>query len=60
MPDIYSVGRLDLDSEGLLLLTNDAPLKHYLCEPKFAHSRTYWVQVENIPDGQALEQLRQG
>ncbi|AMA09959.1 pseudouridine synthase [Picosynechococcus sp. PCC 73109] len=60
VPDIYSAGRLDLDSEGLLLLTNDAPLKHYLCEPKFAHPRTYWVQVENIPDGQALEQLRQG
>ncbi len=60
VPDIYSVGRLDRDSEGLLLLTNDNELKHYLCEPKFAHPRTYWVQVENIPDGAALDQLRQG
>lgn len=58
--DVYSVGRLDLDSEGLLFLTDDAQLKHYLCEPKFAHPRTYWVQVENIPDENALEQLRRG
>ncbi|AFY38101.1 pseudouridine synthase Rsu [[Leptolyngbya] sp. PCC 7376] len=60
VPDVYSVGRLDRDSEGLLLLTNDNQLKHYLCEPKFAHPRTYWVQVENIPDQQALKQLQQG
>ncbi|MBV5260678.1 pseudouridine synthase [Synechococcus moorigangaii CMS01] len=60
IPDVYSVGRLDLDSEGLLLLTDDAKVKHCLCEPKFAHPRTYWVQVENIPDDRALEQLRRG
>lgn len=60
VPDIYSVGRLDRDSEGLLLLTNDNQLKHYLCEPKFGHPRTYWVQVENIPDEAALQKLRDG
>lgn len=60
LPGIYSVGRLDFDSEGLLLLTNDNQLKHYLCEPRFAHPRTYWVQVENIPDSMALERLRRG
>lgn len=60
IPDVYSVGRLDFDSEGLLLLTDDAKLKHHLCDPKFAHPRTYWVQVENIPDEQALGQLRRG
>lgn len=54
------MGRLDRDSEGLLLLTNDNQLKHYLCEPKFGHPRTYWVQVENIPDGTALQKLREG
>lgn len=60
VPDVYSVGRLDFDSEGLLLLTDDAKLKHHLCDPKFAHPRTYWVQVENIPTEEALAQLRQG
>ncbi|BAW97529.1 putative RNA pseudouridine synthase [[Synechococcus] sp. NIES-970] len=60
IPNVYSVGRLDRDSEGLLLLTDDAPLKHYLCEPKFAHPRTYWVQVENIPDAQAIARLQSG
>ena len=44
--DIYPVGRLDYDSEGLLLLTNDKQLNHRLTEPKFAHKRTYWVQVD--------------
>lgn len=58
--DIYPVGRLDYDSEGLLLLTNDKALTHRLLEPKFAHRRTYWVQVEGIPEASALQQLERG
>ncbi|WP_194776687.1 pseudouridine synthase [Pararhodonellum marinum] len=57
---VYPVGRLDKDSEGLLLLTDDKPLNHYLLNPRFAHSRTYLAQVEGIPTRQALEQLEQG
>jgi 23S rRNA pseudouridine2457 synthase len=60
IPNIYSVGRLDLDSEGLLLLTDNGQLQHRLGHRQFAHQRTYWVQVENIPDINALEKLRQG
>ena len=60
IPDIYSVGRLDFDSEGLLLLTNDGQLKHHLIDPQFEHSRTYWVQVEKVPTEAALQQLRDG
>lgn len=60
VPSVYSVGRLDRDSEGLLLLTDDRQLKYRLGERKFAHPRTYWVQVERIPDAEALEQLRRG
>ncbi|MBO9566481.1 MAG: pseudouridine synthase [Niastella sp.] len=44
--DVYAVGRLDYDSEGLLLLTNDKQLNHRLLDPRFAHEREYWVQVE--------------
>lgn len=60
IPHIYSVGRLDLDSEGLLLLTDNPRVKHRLCEPSFAHPRTYWVQVENIPTTESLKQLEEG
>jgi len=52
--DVYPVGRLDADSEGLLLLSDDGPLAHALTDPSHAHPRTYWVQVEHEPDADAL------
>lgn len=58
--DIYPVGRLDYDSEGLLLLTNDTVLTHRLLEPKFAHKRTYWVQVDGDVSDEAIAQLCDG
>jgi 23S rRNA pseudouridine2457 synthase len=59
-PDVYPVGRLDRDSEGLLLLTDDKSLTHRLLDSAFAHPRTYWVQVEGIPGAEALQALRTG
>jgi 23S rRNA pseudouridine2457 synthase len=58
--DVYPVGRLDLDSEGLLILTNDKSLNQKLLNPKNEHKRTYWVEVEGIPQASALEQLKEG
>lgn len=60
IPRIYAAGRLDYDSEGLLLLTDDGKLNHLLTDPKFEHPKTYWVQVERIPSQEALQQLRDG
>lgn len=60
LPDIYPVGRLDRDSEGLILLTNNGRLQHRLTDPRYAHSKTYWVQVEHVPDAGALRQLCAG
>jgi 23S rRNA pseudouridine2457 synthase len=57
---VYPVGRLDYDSEGMLILTDDNALKHRLLDPKFAHTKTYLVQIERIPSEAALERLRAG
>lgn len=59
-PDIYPVGRLDKDSEGLLLITDDKLLNHYLLDPKFGHLRSYLAQVEGIPTEEAILQLQSG
>ena len=58
--NIYAAGRLDMDSEGLLLLSASGTLSHALLDPRFEHPRTYWAQVEGIPDEPALSHLRAG
>ena len=60
VPNIYPVGRLDFDSEGLLLLTDDKALQHRLSDPRFKVPKTYWAQVEGLVSDEALEKLRQG
>ncbi len=59
-PGVYVAGRLDADSEGLLLLTNDGPLQARISDPRHKMDKTYWVQVEGIPDDAALDALRHG
>jgi 23S rRNA pseudouridine2457 synthase len=59
-PDCYPVGRLDFDSEGLLILTNDTALNYRLLDPRFEHDREYWVQVEGALPAAAMRQLETG
>lgn len=59
-PDVYSIGRLDYDSEGLLILSNDKELNHRLLNPVFLHEREYWVQVEGSVQNRAINNLESG
>lgn len=59
-PAVYAAGRLDFDSEGLLLLTDDGALAHRLTDPRHKQAKTYWVQVEGIPDPAQLQALGAG
>ena len=58
--DIYPAGRLDFDSEGLILLTNEGKLQHSLTDPQIGKPKTYWAQDEGRPTEEAIEQLKEG
>lgn len=58
--NVYALGRLDADSEGLLLLSDEAELNERLLHPRHAHERIYWVQVERIPTAEALRKMEKG
>lgn len=60
LPDIYPAGRLDADSEGLLLLTDEGSWQAHIADPRYKRFKTYWVQVEGVPDETALQKLRDG
>lgn len=60
VPGVYAAGRLDADSEGLLILTDDGRLQHRLADPRHKQPKTYWAQVEGVPDAAALDHLRRG
>jgi 23S rRNA pseudouridine2457 synthase len=59
-PHVYPIGRLDADSEGLLLLSDEPDLNPHLLDPEHGHPREYWVQVERVPDASALKALTEG
>jgi 23S rRNA pseudouridine2457 synthase len=59
-PGVYAAGRLDADSEGLLLLTDDGDLQQRIANPRYKLEKTYWAQVEGCPDGDALDMLAKG
>lgn len=60
IPGIYAAGRLDADSEGLLVLTDDGPLQHRITDPRAKMEKAYWAQVEGIPSDAALQRLARG
>ncbi|QDX82534.1 pseudouridine synthase [Denitratisoma sp. DHT3] len=60
LPGVYPAGRLDADSEGLLVLTDDGALQARIADPRHKLAKTYWAQVERVPDAEALARLRRG
>jgi 23S rRNA pseudouridine2457 synthase len=60
IPGVYCAGRLDYDSEGLLILTNDGRLQQRIADPAFGKEKGYWVQVEGVPEAHHLDRLRKG
>jgi len=58
--NVYAAGRLDFDSEGLVILTDDGKLQHLISDPEYKLEKTYWVQVEGIPSEESLNKLRKG
>ena len=60
IPSVYAAGRLDKDSEGLMVLTDDGALQTKISNPKFNTSKSYWAQVEGLPDEKMLEKMRRG